>query len=284
MRCLRGHKKPLLCLQIIVTALAFTVVAQGAGVIIGADVPGTSDIVFQVGSVITGESMAALGSLFVQVNFSDGTNSGLKAWTSCGSGTGCGFATGTVGNGAWTLTETGDTGAIAGFPPNSNALDPWTLTNTASTSGKDIQSVQLFGGAGIIFDRDRAVYTSTSTGGQEGTPGGSFGIDYTFASESGGTFTATVVYSNEVQLKPAVPCNGAGFPGSTVPGCGDEWQNLTFTFTTGTFRNTGSGSSVFAFFQDTDQANPEPATFAMIGGGLIVLAVARKRLRARKAR
>jgi hypothetical protein len=226
----------------------------------------------------------------------------------------CGEATGSIGNGTWTLLEAGDTGAV-GNPnsPETTANNAWTLTNTAHGTGGVITSVVINGdltigtpgvtqnscfGAtlpincmtGIVFDRDRATATGADSGGQFGTPNGLGGITYTeqTSSEVGGAYTVGVTYSNIVTLPGADQgCAGTTFSGnSTVTGCGDEFATLSFSFTGGNaFEASGSTPSQWAFFQDTDTANaPEPLTVGLVGAGLLALAALRKLRVSRPAR
>src|ERR1043165_5446894 len=67
-----------------------------------------SETVFGVtGFTTDGAAMGTLGTVFVTVNFVGGGSSGPIMWTA-GCGAGCGSASGSIGNGTWTLTETGD--------------------------------------------------------------------------------------------------------------------------------------------------------------------------------
>jgi hypothetical protein len=211
----------------------------------------------------------------------------------------CGQASGAISGGTWTLQEVGDTGSVGNNTnPEGTANNPWTLTNTSSTT--PITSVVISGDLsnscfasnlnvsgcihGVVFDRDRATGAGANSLGQEGTPGGGFGITYTFSSESGrnSPFTANVTYSNIVALTgPNQGCLGSTFAAnSTVTGCGDEWATLTFTFSGNPFQATASPNTaaVWSFFQDTDAAvAPEPLTMGLMGAGLFALAALRKR-------
>jgi len=285
------------CVQLSLSVVCLGCVASGGTVNIGADVNGSTAVAWALNASTTGASMAGLITISV--------NGGAPVlWTtnvgSCTSGIGCGQATGAIAGGAWTLQVIGDPGAVGNFTmPEQTALNPWTLTNTSTTT--PITSVVISGNLsnscfasnanlsgcinGIVFDRDRATAAGANSGGQEGTPGGSFGITYTFSAESGANkpFTANVTYSNILALAgPNQGCNGATFAAnSTVTGCGDEWAKLTFTFSGNPFQATtggGGGNAVWSFFQDTDAAvAPEPLTWGLMGAGLFALAALRKR-------
>ena len=227
-------------------------------------------------AVISGFDMAALG-LTITVNFVGGGNSGPVAWTTCGIG--CGQASGSIGDGSWTLTQSGNTGASTNaLNPNNTAQNPWTLTSTATNVA--IASVILNGGSSIVFDRDlhRSVLAPPES--QQGTPGTGFGIDFTekvIAPNEGWTVTAT--YSRILQFSgPAQACLGSTYVSlgkTTDTGCGDAWGALAFAFTAGPAFQNGA---VWSFFQDTDAAVgvPEPLSMGLVGGGLIALAAYRK--------
>jgi hypothetical protein len=192
----------------------------------------------------------------VTVNFvGGGTSAGTWATnvTGCTQAADCGNATGTIGNGNWTLTESGNTGSVTDIHnPDRTALNPWTLTNTSTDHA--IASVVLNGiPSHKIFDRD------LHSDGQVGTPGSAYGIDYTFHSESGANapFTATVTYAGLVTLDgPNQPGQGSMFSSrDTATGVGDLWSQLTFAFTGGgSFMATSASNAVWSFFQDTDTA------------------------------
>jgi len=218
--------------------------AHATTVTTAADGAGAPDNVFSLtGFTVTGATMASLG-LQVEVFFADNTNSGLVNWiANCG--TNCGQASGSVsGGGSWTLTQTGDTGAAI-TDPDTTALNAWTLTNTSSVTA--ITSVVLLGNFSLVFDRD------LHTGGSTGTPGSSFGIDYTKAFESGFTNTGVVTaqYDNKgVVTSASAACLGFGTTENV--GCGDIWGKVSFSFATTTFIGAPGNSAVWAFFQDTD--------------------------------
>lgn len=207
-----------------------------------------------------------------------GGGSQTVAWTST-LPIGHGQATGAIGNGTWTLAETGNTGSVTDpTNPQGTAINPWTLTNTSTNVA--IASVVLNGIPGnTVFDRDRATGTGADSGGQTGTPGSSFGITYTFSSESGANspFTATVTYSGIVALSgPVQSGQGATFAvGSTATGVGDLWSNLTFAFAPAQpFIATAAANATWSFFQDTDTAAafvPEPSSLALAGAALVCL-------------
>jgi len=237
---------------------------------IGADGSGATDSIFGLSPTLTGAGMANL--LTVTVYFAGGGSSSAL-WAS-GCGALCGSATGSIGNGSWTLTQAGDTGAVTNTnSPDTTANNPWTLTSSSSTVA--IASVSLSGivnpSSGLVFDRD------LSSGGQAGTPGSNFGIDYTFKSESGGhnPYTVNVVYDNQAAIAGAV-CSGIG----TTSPCGDVWGRIDFAFSgTNTFiATTTSAPTTWMFFQDTDLViAPEPTTIAITGLGLGTLILACRR-------
>ena len=65
---------------------------------------------------------------------------------------------------------------------------------------------------------------------------------------------------------------------SSISGCGDLWQGLTFTFSSPTaFVGNGTTNATFHFFQDTDMiGTPEPLTLGLMGAGLLALAAYRR--------
>src|ERR1051326_7038618 len=134
-------------------ALLFAGVGKANTVIIAPNGGGIQQE-FDISTFITTADRMA-GRLTVHINFSNGTTSDA-IWAVCG-GT-CGFASANPGSGSWTLTATGDTGAISTLPPDTHGLTAWTLTNS---TGLTISSIVLDGttainGTAIIFDRDRS--------------------------------------------------------------------------------------------------------------------------------
>jgi len=266
-----------------VLALCMAGVASAGTVNTLANVNAPADVVFGVtGFATTGADMAILG-LLVTVHFSDGSSSGPVAWAAtCGAL--CGQATGTAGNGTWSLQETDDTGTAGNaFSPDTSATHPWTLTNTSTNLA--ITSVDLNGLTLIIFDRD--LNNGGLTNGNIGTPGTSVGIDYTFASEAGtnAPYTVNVTYSRILQLMGAPQaCAGTAYAGlTTAVGCGDAWGSVSFAFSGPAFIATGGGgSAIWRFFQDTDTVGaPEPLTLGLTASGLLALVAYRKRRAAR---
>lgn len=207
------------------------------------------------------------GGMTVTVNFTGGTSVTVN-WVS-GFG-GCGSASGAAGNGTWRLSEC-----------NSSSQNPWVLTNSSTNLG--IASVVLNGDNNVIFDRDLAscsgnpVACTPNSGGQTGTPGSGPGITYTQCTTffCGGDVnrTVNVTYENEVTLA-GLPsntaCTGSAFSGNTTGGgCGDEWGNLAFSFSS-SFLGSRDGAATWGFFQDTDLAGtPEPLSFGLVGIGLL---------------
>jgi hypothetical protein len=267
----------------VVFSVAFLASTANASQVIINTGGGANDSVYGLTSfTLTGEGMAALNSFNVQVIFANNT-SVVRPWTSCGAGTGCGFAS----NGAWTLTETGDTGAVSDiFNPNATALSPWTLINTSTDPNLAIRSVTLLGGPAVTFDR----HGPTTGSIQIGTPGSADGVDFTFRAESGANspWTIAVQYMNLVTINgpsqgPCLTTPPPQFPGNSANGCGDEWGSVLLTFTNSNpFVATAAGPAMFVFVQDTDQVGtPEPMTFGLIGTGLLIMGVYAKRRHAR---
>jgi hypothetical protein len=259
-------------------AVTWVPIVGASTVVVGADTNSPVDGIFTLTSfAATGFSMA-LNGLTVTINFSSGPSQTI-AWTHPNSGAcldiaGCGLASGTLSGGVWTLTETGDTGGVVGTTP----VNAWTLTNTSTATA--ITSVVLNGGPNVVFDRDRQTGTGTDSGSlQEGTPGSAGGITYKFGgAEAQGNvtsnvFTANVTYSGIANVNgiPTQSCLGSTFNTAghdTSTGCGDIWNNVTFTLTGGTggFIASASGPAFWTFFQDTDLVGaPEPATLGFVG-------------------
>jgi hypothetical protein len=222
------------------------------------------------------------GLLDVTVNFVGGGSSSAIWAADCGSL--CGEAHNTIGNGVWTLTETDDTGYITGITPDTSGNHPWTLSSTSTNVA--ISSVVLRTFGTMVFDRD------LNSGGLEGTPGSSFGIDFNVNNivdaGPGTPRTATVQYDNLVSvITGSTSCNPSNFNGgghTPQTGCGDLWGTVTFSFTGGSQFITSSSTNpaIFAFYQDTDLATaPEPVTLGVTGFALLAL-VAFKRRHGRK--
>jgi len=208
------------------------------------------------------------------------------------------------GGGTWTLSQSGVQGT--GFventaSPDTTARNFWTLTNTSTTTA--ISSVDILGGlvlnGNVVFDRDTATGGGARSGGQIGTPGSDFGIDFVASTTSvippspppadsgpNSQYSVFGTYFNIVQLTgPNQGCSGALFSGnSTVTGCGDLWQGLTFAFNSPTAFIGGAGNPAsFHFFQDTDQLGtpgtapvPEPQTLGLMGVGLAAVFALRR--------
>jgi len=294
-------------LPVTLTLSCLVGVGNASTAVIGSDTTGTPLVVYGITSfTTTGADMALSGGLQVTVNFANASTgapvgSPSTAVFVAGCGTGCGSASGSVfGGGTWTLTQTGNTGSVGDASnPDSQPINFWTLSTTGAVSA--IASVQLMGGptnGNVVFDRDRATGTGATTGGQIGTPGSAFGIDFVTSTTSivppspppadSANFLVNVTYSNIVRLAGAAgsrPCqNAAGgtavsgpFAGldSATTGCGDTWQNLTFSFSPAT---AFAGTSTFHFFQDTDMiGTPEPVSLALMSGGLLLIATLYRR-------
>jgi len=284
-------------IAILSLSLAGTATANTVTVLSDSAAPGLA-VWGIVDASLSGFDMVALG-LTVKVHFGNSafddpngtawtTNSGCNAAT-VGGGvgqSGCGLASAAVGgnsaNGSWTLTTTGNTGAILGGStsnPEANAVNAWTLSSNATGAGMNIVSVELIGSPRLVFDRDRATGTGTdSTVQDEGTPSSKSGITmWTPGSE---TKTVSTQYTSLVSLLvPSTTCLGSSstppFNGNnTATGCGDEWNRVVFTFTGAQLLNNS-----FVFFQDTDQVGtPEPMTIGLVGFTLVGLFMVRKRL------
>jgi hypothetical protein len=231
-----------------------TLPAHADTVLFGADINAPILSAQSVTGELTGG--AEMAGMQVTANFvGGGTSTGTWATnvTGCTLAADCGKAAGAIGNGNWTLTESGNTGSVTDIDnPDRTAVNPWTLTNTSTDLA--IASVVLNGiPAHKVFDRD------LHSDGQFGTPGSVYGIDYTFHSESGANapFTMTVTYAGLVTLDgPNQPGQGSVFSSrGTATGVGDLWSQLTFAFTGGgSFMATAASSAVWSFFQDTDTA------------------------------
>ena len=141
--------------------------------------------------------------------------------------------------------------------------------------------IDLTGGPSFVFDRDNSLGGLTNGNfGEDLYPGSGLGIDYTFASETGGVHSVDVTYSNIVQfIGTNDACAGTGYAAKTTgSGCGDTFGKISFVFTGGTTLVGGS----WVFFQDTDQVGvPEPATLAFVSAGLVALILSRKRFGAK---
>jgi len=256
---------------------------QASQVITLANQPGVTDPIFGINPGAIGNNMAGVLSVTV---FYTGGGSDTVIWATnigaCTAAAFCGQASHTVTGGAWTLTELFNTGSVSDLThPDTTPVNAWTLTNSSQSVG--IASVVLNGvvdsSHGVVFDRDFfGAPPGVSSGGQEGTPGGAGGLDFTFASEGSGhaPYTVTVQYSNLVTvLNTAQGCNGAnwsqGGVNTATTGCGDSWGTLSFTFGN-SFISTSATPTFYAFYQDTDLVTaPEPTTSLLAGGALLIL-------------
>jgi hypothetical protein len=186
---------------------------------------------------------ADMTGMMVTVAFNGGPDSTF-AWATTGA------ALGGVTTALWSLTLNGDSFSA-----------PWQFSFLNPTVALQLTHLALSGLSGFtIFDR--------TFGGVEGTTGSSSGTDFAFTSGCG-SCNAVVNYSGQTSI------GGA-------PAVGDLWQIVDMTFT------GGSGPREnFAFVQDTDNdirvMIPEPESYAlMLGGiGLMALIARRRRVRSR---
>jgi len=260
--------------------------ARASAVITLANSNGATDSIFGLAATATGSGMSGLFT--VTVFFTNGSNSGPVSWTTnvgaCTTAALCGLASGAIGNGSWTLTESLNSGFVADpNNPDTTAQNPWTLTTSSSTVG--IASVVLNGVVsntrGVVFDRDFfGAPPGASSGGQEGTAGGVGGLDFTFKTESASNSgnTTTVQYSNIAALIAAPPCRGSNWSANNpVTGCQDEWGTVSFAFSNSFIATTTTAPVFYSFFQDTDLVDaPEPNVFVLSGLGLLALGIYRK--------
>jgi len=227
-----------------------------------------------------------VGLLAVTVFYSNGTNSGPILWSTtptCTTAAFCGQANAAVGNGAWTLTVSNNTGSVTNsVSPDTSGVNPWTLTTNNTVSTLAIASVSLNGvvssTTGVLFGRD--FLNGSSTGGTAGTPGDGGGLDFTFASAANGNspnYNVTVQYTNIATLigAPHSACGGNWSANFLDTGCQDEYGTVNFTFGGSNFIATSTLSATnFVFFQDTDEVMaPEPSTMILAGMALLALAL-----------
>lgn len=265
----------------VVAALSVVSVVKAGIVNVAANQTGSPLVAVGVSNFVT--TGADMAGMLVTVNFSGANPSQTVPWATTGANSGA--AGGSIGNGAWSLGVSGDTGATTA-PPSSGsayALTGWTLTNSADNVS--ITSVVLDGLPGnTVFDRDstlvgpRPAGNIDFVGAEVGTPNSAFGIDHRFFAESADNFTVGVTYSNILQLSSSQSCSGGIFAGNTQTGCGDEWRTLRFSFDSGTFQRVGPTNATWVFAQDTDNLGaPEPLTMGLMALGLIALFAYRKR-------
>jgi hypothetical protein len=180
---------------------------------------------------------AQMGGLVVTGTFSNAT---VVTCIWSGSTSGC---SGTNGGVSLSLNESGDT-----------FLGIWNL----SFSGSNLTNLLLDGlNAGIAFDR-----TTTSIP-FIGTPGSSLGVDASGATLglSNLLLNGSANYTNQVAV-------------GSAAAVGDLFTQLSISFGNGL--NVVNGTAA-TFTADTDRVVPEPATWAMLGTGLLGVSLLRRR-------
>ncbi|MEP6762817.1 MAG: PEP-CTERM sorting domain-containing protein [Gemmatimonadaceae bacterium] len=196
----------------------------------------------------------------------------LVTWTFATGGGGSG-AWGDIGGGNWGVSSNGFSVSL-GATTNSFA-NTWTLNNF---TGGRLASVRFNGAPGrTLFDCDwnAGLFCNNSgnTSALEGTTGSANG--YSLATIAGGSYTGAVVgaYSNRVGLAGSQPI-------------GDLYEQLQINFS-----DTIASQGTYLFALDTDNsdfnqpppivtASPEPATYVLMGLGLLAMGVAKRRRRA----
>jgi PEP-CTERM motif len=220
-------------------ALALSAFVLQAGVIITGGTSGSTVSVGLITDTVTGANM---GGLVVTGTFASGIATCVWAPTGGLSG-GC---TATNGGLSFTISQSGDT---------INPLNTWNLT----TAGSNLLTL-LFNGqnAGIIFDRTLPV---------PGTNGSSLGLDATGTTNGLNNLlvNGTANYINPV----ALGANAA---------LGDVFSQVSIAFASVTGGGgLTPGSNVASWAMDTDRVIPEPATWAMLGSGLLAAGWLRRR-------
>ena len=186
---------------------------------------------------------ADMGGLQVTVAFNNGP-ANTFAWAATGP------TSGGVTTPLWSLTLAND-----------SFTTPWVFSflNPAGTVPLQLTRLALNGTTGLtIFDR--------TFGGATGTPGSEAGLDFSFAAGSCAGCNALVNYSGQTAIGAAAAV-------------GDLWQVVDINFIEGTGPRTN-----FSFMQDSDNdvraMIPEPETYALMLGGLGLMALIARRRRA----
>ena len=239
-----------------------SVVTLNASVVAITQMPCTT--VIAPGVVTTITTGATMAGMTVQVIYDDSFTQTLTwAATSATAGGVTGASLGHV----WSLAEDGDT-------YNTNGLNTnfWTLTNSATVAS--ITDIIINGAPGFtVFD----LISTPDTIGNEQTPNSARGFTFSIFGGNQASYNIAATYSNLLSLVGSPACNnfgGVGEPTNTP--CGDTYGRLAFHFNTQTTGNPDQRGNIlgpgqtFQFQADTDNIAPEPSTFALLGGGLLL--------------